>query len=258
MPREMSEVMIAAQRTALALLLIAVCVLATPPATMLDDALATASVGRLRVLSAHGSLWRGQGLVASVARDGHVARPCLAVAWETDFGELAQGGIAWQLSEGGRQILRLRLSPAGIELSDVRLEAPLGTLLAALPDRLARAGWRGWLQLTSPAWRCGWQGQCHGEARLLWSDAAVDILPGERLGDYEIIFKGINDGGEFGVRTLAGQPAISAQGGWRNGSDPHFVGEVRGRPIVVSRLPAMMYGIASPTADPSRVLIELR
>ncbi len=248
----------AALRIALAIPLIGVSVLATLPATTLDGALAAASDGRLRLLAAQGSLWRGQGLLAGVAHGSHVSRPWLAATWEVDFGELARGGIAWRVSTGKGQVLRLRLSPAGVEISGVSIDAPLDALLVPLSHGLARAGWRGWLQVTSPAWGCDWQGQCRGEARIRWSGATVDLLPGQRFGDYEAIIKGVDGGGEFGVRTLAGQLAISARGGWQNGGRPHFRGEIHGQPIVIGSLPSIMNGIASPTANPSRARIELR
>lgn len=245
-------------RVALALLLLCAFVVARPPAVLVDRALAAASDGALRALAAQGTAWNGQATLASVAPDGRSVRPWLVLTWRTEVGEILRGGLGWRVMEGDRQVLRLRISFGGVEISGMRLEAPAGAVLGSLPHAYARAGWRGSLRISVAQWHCNWGGECHGETRLEWSGAGLDLLPRQHFGDYEMNVAGRGKGGLLRVRTLRGDFGVNGAGGWDLERRPHFNGEVRGTPEIITRLPNVMDGFVHPTGDPTRALIELR
>ena len=232
-----------------------VLLVAHAPASLLDRALAQASAGRLRALGAEGSLWHGRAQLASVAADGRSAQPWLAAQWRT---ALEAGALEWRLSEGAREVLHLRLGWDGVALGGVRLDAPVGALLGALPHAYAQAGWRGALRVTSPGWRCTWHADCSGEATLEWVGAGLDLLPRARLGDYRVSVRAAGRGASVHVLTLDGELRVAGAGSWEAGARAQFSGEVSGPPEIVDRLPAVMGDAARRTGDAARVRIELR
>lgn len=232
--------------------------LAWAPATLLDALLGAASEGRMRILQASGSLWQGRGIFASLTPDGGSAQPWLDGAWRAEWDELATGRIGWRLEQADRVVLRLRLGAGGVELVEARLDLPLKSVLAAAPHPLARAGWRGAMRLDSPGMECDWQGQCRGSARALWTDAGLDIVPGQRFGDYELLASAHGRQGTLRLRTLGGALGLDGEGGWREDGRIHFEGLVRGDPEIVGRLPNVLDGVAFGTADPGLTRIVLR
>ena len=228
------------------------------PATVLDRAVADATDGRLRLLDAHGTVWAGSGTFASLSGDGRAAQPWLQGRWHTEFGALATGRLGWRLDERGKTVLQLRLMPSGVEIVRADLDAPLRALLDSIPHPLARAGWRGAARLETPGIRCDWRGACNGPARLQWSDAGVDLVPGRRFGDYELNATARGNSGSLDLRTLSGELRIDGQGGWNERGRIFFDARVEGPAEIVGRLPNVMDGIAHPTDLPTVAEIRLR
>ncbi|MCB1914188.1 MAG: type II secretion system protein N [Rhodocyclaceae bacterium] len=239
-------------------LAVVVLVLWRMPATVLDSALAGASDGRLRLLDARGSVWSGSGTLASLSGDGRAAQPWLQGHWRTEFGGLASGWLGWWLREQDRTVAHLRFSAGGIELVSAELDTPLGPLLDSVPHPLARAGWRGATRLTTPGIRCDWLGACAGPARLVWTDAGVDLVPGRRFGDYELRATARGRSGTLSLRTLSGELRIDGEGSWNEQRRLRFDGRVEGPVEIVGRLPNVMDGIALPTDSPTVAEIRLR
>lgn len=241
---------------ALAMLLLLV---AWAPATLLDAALQRATDGRLRILAASGSVWRGEGTFASLTPDGRAAQPWLTAGWDTEFGSLLTGALEWRLVErAGATVLRVRVRPGGVEVVEADIDAPLKPLLDSIPHPIARAGWRGAARLQIPGWQCDWQGQCEGRLKLAWQDAGVELVPGRRFGDYEITATAKGNAGTMDIHTLSGEVKVNGNGTWQQGKRPRFDGSVEGPVEIVGRLPNVMDGVAFPTRNPAIAEIRLR
>ncbi len=232
--------------------------LAWAPATLLDAALARATEGRLRILGASGTVWRGAGTFASLTPDGRSAQPWLTARWQTEFATLLAGGLGWRLDSRQATVLRLRATVGGIEVIEADFDAPLKPLLDSIPHPLARAGWRGAAHLQTPGWRCDWQGACDGRLKLTWMDAGVELVPGQRFGDYELIAASHGTTGSLDIRTLGGELKVNGSGQWQLGTRPRFDGTIEGPVEIVSRLPNVMDGVAFPTRNPAVAEIRLR
>ena len=228
------------------------------PGTLLDAGLSAVTDGRLRILHASGTLWSGEGTFASLTADGRSAQPWLSARWEAEFDQLTSGRLGWRLSESDRTVLRAQLGPDGAELSEAAFDAPLKALLDSVPHALARAGWHGSARLESPGWFCDWQRRCRGSLRLEWIDASADLVPGRRLGDYEVSATASGRSGRFSVRTMDGEIHLNGEGGWNDQGRPHFKGQVKGPAEIVSRLPNVMDGVAFATDDPGVAELVLR
>lgn len=233
-------------------------VLRSAPATLVDAALSSATDGRLRVLDARGSVWSGSGTFASLAADGRSAQPWLRGEWHTGLDALASGGLRWRLTENERTVVDLRLGAGGIDIGRMSFDAPLRALLDSVPHPVARAGWRGAIELASPGARCGWHGECTGTALLTWIGAGVDLVPERRFGDYELSIDADGRRGRFALRTIAGELRVDGAGGWEENGRPRFSGRVEGPAEIVGRLPNIMDGTVFPTADPAVAEIHLR
>lgn len=237
---------------------LAVLALVRAPATLVDQVVAGATDGHLRVLQAEGSIWNGRGVFASLSADGRSAQPWLSGEWRAGLEHLLTGRLGWRLAENGRDVLRIELHPGGIDIVEVAFDAPLKPLLDSVPHPVARAGWRGAVRLTSPGWACDWQRACTGTARFTWIDAGVELVPGRRFGDYELSATARGDNGTLEVRTLSGDLMVDGEGGWDAAGHPRFAGRVQGPPEIVSRLPNVMDGVAFPTDDPAVAEVVLR
>ncbi|MCB1887701.1 MAG: type II secretion system protein N [Rhodocyclaceae bacterium] len=233
-------------------------VLAWAPATLLDATLARVSDGRLRILGASGTVWRGEGTFASLTPDGRSAQPWLTARWQTEFAPLLAGGLGWRLVNRDATVLRLRATPGGLEVVEADFDAPLKPLLDSIPHPLARAGWRGAAHLQVPGWQCDWQGACDGRLKLTWLDAGVELVPGQRFGDYEVAAVARDRAISVDIRTLSGELKFDGSGQWQQGKRPRFDGTVEGPVEIVGRLPNVMDGVAFPTRNPAVAEIRLR
>lgn len=218
------------------------------PAHLLDTALDALSGGYLRLLSPHGTVWRGDGVLA--ARDAAGASaPLLPLSWEARLLPAAGGIAALELREGTTPVVRLSLHADAARMRAEGLVLPLRPLLGAAAHPALRLGWDGHLETGAVAARCDWGSRCEGSATVHLRRLAVDIVPGLTLGDYEIAARGSDADGVFSIRSVAGAVAVDGQGGW-NGARVRFAGEMQGPPELVSRVPniAGPYAIAGPDA----------
>lgn len=111
------------------------------PAFVLDDALAQASDGRIRLSASSGTLWRGAGLL--VEREGGRYRPWIDIAWRVDFGELWRGRLGLALTIDGELATQLTVAPDGFGIDLPGASLPLAPLVRILPHPTARLGWNG-------------------------------------------------------------------------------------------------------------------
>ena len=118
---------------ACALLIAAFAVFA--PATLVDRRLAAVSGGKLRVLAAEGTVWRGRGALGDAAGTWR-----LPVAWTVDATALARGTLAVALAPpAGAASPRGRIDVAGdaLALRDAVVDVPAAALASALPARMS-------------------------------------------------------------------------------------------------------------------------
>lgn len=158
---------------------------ASTPAVLLDTALDHVSTGRFRLALVEGSLWNGQGRLASVDSSESLT-PLSRLRWAFDPLSLAGASLRWQLQIDGAAPATLEISLGGLALHDLAAQLPPTAALAAFPHAIARVGWRGVLDLRIPALSCTWSGLCEGRIQAEWRAGGVDILPGQALGDHRI------------------------------------------------------------------------
>ena len=244
-----------ARRGLLFLGLLALALIVQAPATLLDTAVQSISRDNLRLLAAEGSLWHGQGRLASRDPVTNSALPWLALSW--DFAPLAlfAGEFSWSLRSGGQLIGVAALGPGGLKLRQVQLQAP-ATVLAAIPSALTRAGWGGSLHLAIDELQCSFDQLCQGDLALRWYGVSSSLFPGRSFGDYEV--RGLAQGRNISlnVQTLRGETQLAGSGSVV-GRDFAFKGSIQGPEDFVRRLPGIAGGSVCPEETSGRLSINL-
>lgn len=231
--------------------------LARLPATWADSAAATLSDGRLRIAAADGSLWRGNGLIATPRRDGSL-QAWQAISWRVDFSQLWRGRLALDLGLGSStQGLHAGLTPGGWRLDSVRLALPIPLLSAVLPQNLTRLGWQGRLTAHGERLECDWQRSCHGALALTWQDAGTTLLPGQAFGDYRIALRMTGDLTSIDIDTGAAAAIRVAAQGKLTGGRLRLDGTVEGPPEVVDRLPHITAPYTHAGDVPGQVVVQV-
>lgn len=152
---------------ACALLIAAFAVFA--PATLVDRRLAAVSGGKLRVLAAEGTVWRGRGALGDAAGTWR-----LPVAWTVDATALARGTLAVALAPAeGATSPRGRIDATGdaLALRDTVVDVPAGALASVLPARIPLA-LGGTITLTAADFAAA-AGGFRGQIGARWRDARV-------------------------------------------------------------------------------------
>ena len=226
------------------------------PAALLGGLLSHFSGGSLILQQAEGSLWQGRGVLASRDAGGRSLTPWLPLAWRFDAGTLARLSVGWDLATSGSPLAHVELGPAGLKLGGLKLHAPAGAALAAIPHPAASAGWHGDLSIAAPRWDCPADGRCSGEASLLWRGAGSALFPGRSFGDYRLQINAEAGNLRFTLQTLAGPIVASGQGEAPYGQQPRFDGQLSGDAELLRRLPAIADGAAKPGTQPGHFEIH--
>lgn len=230
--------------------------LARPPASLFDAALAHFTGDGLRLLQAEGGLWNGHGVLASRSPDGRSVAPWLPLAWRFDSAALTRGALRWVFTGSGKPLATLEAGAGGLSVDGLGLFTPADAALASIPHPVARAGWQGDLSIEAPHWQCPPDGLCTGEARILWRGASSALFPGRRFGDYEAKLSATRGQIHFAIRTLDGEVRLDGQGDAEPRRMPRFDGSISGDPDFLARLPAIAGGAAKATAQPGRFEIH--
>lgn len=225
------------------------------PAVLMDDVLAQASNGKLRIAATRGSLWRGSGLLA-ISDGQRQLRAMRTIDWRLGF---APGATALKLvlEEHQRPQADLRLGIGGIAIERLALDLPLDLVAASIAHPVARAGWRGRLVLASDGFSCDWRQTCEGALRVRWQDAGLDIVPERALGTHEIRFTALGRAFDIAVNTLDGDIRVAGSGRLEPSGALSFNGSVEGDPEIVDRMPNIMDRNARLSGTPGRVLVTL-
>lgn len=239
------------KKLALFLLLGFALVLLRLPASLMDHVVASASDGRIRIAAAEGSFWRGSGTLAT--SDGQRRlRAMRPLTWR--FGATGSA-LSLQLGEQGRPLAQLLFSVSGADLSGLDLDLPAALIADAIPHPAARVGWRGNAQFSAPAIACDWQGLCNGELRITWRDAGVDIVPGQRFGDYLLTLRLIGKRTALELDTVTGSIRVAGRGELNRNGTGSFAGTVEGDPEIVDRIPNIMDHNAARGGKPGMIRI---
>lgn len=228
---------------------------ASAPALLLDAALDHASAGRFRLVLAEGTLWNGQGRLASADSSASLS-PITRLRWEFEPSALASVRLRWRLAIDGGTPGILEIGPGGVALQRLALQLPPAVALAAVPHAIARAGWRGVLDVNVPALACTWSGRCEGGLQAEWSAAGVDILPGQALGDHRMVATITAPATTLEITALRGLAlAVNGKVELARGRRPRVELEIGGNAPLLGRLEGMLAELR-PTRDGERIQIR--
>lgn len=227
------------------------------PATTLAPWLERASNGHWRLAAAEGSLWNGRGTLLARSGDPAPWRMVQSIHWQMRWSELRSGRIGVDLAfEQGNALIAVAPSGVSLEQFDVSLPAPAVVVL--LPGALGRYGWAGSLHARGNSFRCAWNGRaCNGEIELLWSDAAVAEVPGNKLGDYRFRLVGEGQALRVDLTTLRGRLLINGSGEIAP-SGLSFHGEAGATGNDAASLDALLRTLGRPAATPGNYQIDYR
>jgi general secretion pathway protein N len=210
---------------------------ATLPATLMDLVVASATNGRVRLAGAEGNFWQGSGIVTTIGRNrsSQAWRP---VSWR--FHWVGTGAPAVAVHESDQPVARLEFTLRGPRLSALDADLPVDMLVHAIPHPVARAGWHGYIHLTSTGLTCTWHQVCDGELRAVWHAAGSDIAPNHRFGSYLLALQLTGGNAAMELTTLSGDLLLSGQGSANRTGETSFSGTVAGDPALIDRLPNIM------------------
>ncbi|MFB1030667.1 MAG: hypothetical protein QMC09_13435, partial [Thauera sp.] len=114
-----------------------VLLVASAPAVLLDAGLDRASAGRFRLALTAGTLWNGQGRLASADSSASLS-PITRLRWEFEPSALASVRLRWRVAIDGGTPGILEIGPGGVALQRLALQLPPAAALAAVPHAIAR------------------------------------------------------------------------------------------------------------------------
>jgi len=209
------------------------------PATWLDRGLVRASHGHLMLTATSGRLWAGQGTLQALLPRGE-AVTLARLRWQLSLAGVPPRIGLSVLSEANAQpILAARITPAGIEISSLRIELP-AALLGAITPTLREAEPAGQLGVSARDIMLA-EGQFAGEIEILWRDAASSLSPVRPLGSYRLHLTGAGDRLDVDLST-SGPAALqlTGQGQWQAGGTLRFDGQARPDPAHAPELTPLL------------------
>lgn len=227
------------------------------PASSLAPWIESATHGKLRLASAEGRLWSGNGVLLARTGDSSSWHSAQNFRWQLRWGQLWRGriGVEAGFEKGDALIL---FGPDGLFIE--RLDATLTTSLLGvlLPGAVGRYGWGGTLNARGGGFQYAWQSRSYtGEIELLWKDAAVDQVPGGDLGDYRIRMVGEGQSLRFDLATLRGRLQITGSGEI-SANALRFNGEAGATGQSSAQLNNLLRTIGRRGATPDKVTIDYR
>lgn len=198
---------------------------ALAPARLLDARLDAASDGRLRLVSAEGTLWSGHA-VAELRDAAGRRRWAAPLGWRLRPGALLAGRLDYRLTTApGATLASLSLSRSRVEMIGLDLALPAKAMAAAIPD-LDPWSIGGELRLVSNQLGFG-PAHASGKFTLQWRSAGSALSPVAPLGDYVLEAEARDAGWQARLHTLAGPLQLAGQGAWRPGEAPVFEASAR-------------------------------
>lgn len=225
------------------------------PAALLDAALDRASAGRFRLALTEGTLWNGQGRLAT-ADSSDTLSPVTRLRWQLEPAALFGARLRWALEIDGGAPATLELGPGGFALLRAKAQLPPAAALSAVPHAVARAGWRGLLELYIPTLTCRWNGNCTGTVHAEWRAGGVDILPAQALGDHRIVAQLNESATRIEISAVRGLAlAVNGELELATGRRPRVDLEIGGDAQLLGRLQGMLAELG-PTRNGERLKIR--
>jgi len=209
------------QLLAIGLVVYALGVIATAPATLIDAGLQRISQGKLRLVEAQGTLWSGSGQI-EIRDSGGLTGVAKSFAWRILPQSLLRGYLICQVKlEQATKPFPVNISLSGVELENADISLPATALGLGMP-KLAPLGLTGELLLHVASLSIEGK-QTQGNVTLQWRGAGSVYTTISPLGDYEV--KLDTDGATSNVllRTLQGPLQLDGNGSWANGGNPNFM-----------------------------------
>lgn len=229
-----------AVRVVLFAVAVGVLVVARAPATLLDTALDRLSAGQFRLVLATGTVWDGQARLATSNSSAEL-NPVTGLRWALDFAALLGARLRWTLEIDGSTAATLEIAPGGVALHRLAVQLPPAAALAAIPHAIARAGWRGVLDLHVGILTCAWSGRCKGTIHAEWRAGGADILPGQAFGDHRVVATVAASGTTLEISAVrAGSIGVNGKVELERGQHPRFDLELGGDAQLLDRLRAML------------------
>lgn len=192
------------------------------PASVLDPIVSAISHDAVRLVRPSGQVRSGRAelWVRDAAR--REWQPWMPIDW-TLAPDWRDGSLGLQLVSN---VGTVRFDRAGLLMSDIQVSLPPSLLLAGINHPLAKAPWRGDIDVTSSRLDCAWAGMrqfpsCDGLARLHWRGMGSAILPLQEIGSYAALIDAQSrNGGSWraDVETESGVVALSGFAEVRNGA----------------------------------------
>lgn len=227
------------------------------PAASLAPWIESASQGKLRLASAEGRLWNGNGVLLARSGDSASWRNAQNIRWQVRWSELWRGriGVEAGFEKGAALVM---LGPGGLSIAELDATLSASLIGALLPGALGRFGWAGSLNARGKSFACAWQNQdCQGEIEVLWNDAAVAEIPGGELGDYRIRLVGEGRTLRFDLATLRGRLQIAGSGEV-SATALRFNGEAGATGPSAAQLNNLLRTLGRHGSAPDKVIIDYR
>lgn len=216
--------------------------LALAPASLLDDPLRDVTDGRLRLTQAQGTLWSGNGQLEFRHRNGQRAAG-MDLSWALQPRALWRGRLDYAVAiDHAAKRFPVRLSPRGLELSDVDLTLPASVLGVAAP-RLAALGLKG--DVIVHIAKFARRGDAiAADAMVTWKDASSAVTAIAPLGTYELRVNSVGAVLQASLRTRGGPLHLDGSGSWRGGASPALAATARVDPRYHAQLAPLLRLVA--------------
>ena len=226
---------------------VVVTALITAPARFLDKALERATLGRVRLAEAAGTIWQGSGRLVFVDVSG-AGEPGL-----TSAGVAVPGRLTWSVrplpllfglvdatvsTDGMAAPVRLqgsftelRIGPGSLSLPSVELGRLGSPWNSVRPSGALAVQWQTLLVR---------QGQLTGQASIELRDMASAMTPVRPLGSYRIDIDGKGARADLAIETLSGPLLLSGNGTWDARGGLRFVAQASAEPAEAARLQSFL------------------
>lgn len=185
---------------------------ATVPAAVVAPRLAGATAGRLEIVSATGTLWRGEAR-ARLALPGAAPVSVERIAWRFLPWRLAAGEAAAAIeasTPGASARLEAARGFSGWTIRDLEAGADARMIAALVP---LAAAWQPGGSLALAAGRVDGDGRAlTGEARLEWKDATTSLSEVRPLGSYAATLRASGGPAAVELATVAGPLRLAGRG----------------------------------------------
>jgi len=227
---------------AIGLVVYALGVIATAPATLIDAGLQRISHGKLRLVEAQGTLWSGSGQI-EIRDSGGRTGVAKSFAWRILPESLLRGHLVCEVElERATKPFPVTISLSRIELANADISLPATALGLGVP-KLAPLGLTGNILLHVASLSIE-RKQMQGKVTLQWRDAGSVFTPISPLGDYELSLDAEGASVHILLRTIQGPLQLDGKGSWANGDNPDFLAIARVPPQYQQQLSPLLRLIA--------------